>query len=66
MTDKDSVKEICHIYIYQNQLESAAPWRAEKAHPATDIPAMVFRDCQNEALTDPNFQDDIQQQSVPS
>lgn len=65
MTGKDSVKEICSIYISQNQLDSAAPRRAEQSHPATDIPAMAFRDCQNEALTDLNFQDDILQQTVP-
>lgn len=65
MTGKDSVKEICSIYIYQNQLELAAPGRAEQSRTATDIPAMAFRNCHNEALTDPHFQDDIQQQGVP-
>lgn len=59
MTGKDSVKEICRIYIYQNELELAAPGRAEQPHTAADIPAMAFTNCHIEALTDPNFQDDI-------
>lgn len=58
MTDKDSIKEIRRISIYQNQLEAATPRRDEKSHPATDNPATAFRQFQNETLTDPNFQDD--------
>lgn len=66
MTDKDSIKEIRHIYIYQNQLESATPGRDEKSHPATDNPATAFRQFQNETLADPNFQDDTLIPEVPS
>lgn len=59
MTGKDSVTEICHIYIYQNQLKLAASGRAKQSQTATGIPVMAFRNRQSEALTDPNFQNDI-------
>lgn len=59
MTGKDSVKKICYISIYQNQWQLVASGRAEQSHTGTDIPATAFRNCHNEALTDPNIQDDI-------